>query len=128
MFHLEQNFSGRRCGERVKHVCKNSLIFIIIDYLTHVAKMDRFVVRRPRTAVEELASQTTNQPLTDSVATAELPPLSDSLEHVEATAKRSCLCQPSSADVVNVKMQWYIVQTKLEVQPQIGSKVGVDAV
>ena len=34
-----------------------------VDYLSlmHVAKMDRFVIRRPHVAVEELASRTTNQ-------------------------------------------------------------------
>ena len=34
-----------------------------VDYLSrmHVAKMNRFVVKRPHMAVEELASQTTNR-------------------------------------------------------------------
>ena len=66
------------------HPQERSLIFILITYHAHVAKMDRCVVRRPCAAVEELASQTTDQPSTDSVATTEQPPSSDSLEPVEA--------------------------------------------
>ena len=82
MFHLEKKIQGEIRGAH-----KNSLIFMIINYLTNVAKMDRFVVRRQHAAVEELVFQTTDQPSTDSVTTAEQPPSSNSLERVEAPAK-----------------------------------------
>ena len=82
---IQRKNSGREDPGSAQSVpTKRVLIFIIITYHAHVAKMDRCVVRRPCAAVEELTSQTTYQLSTDSVATAEQPPSSDSLEPVEA--------------------------------------------
>ena len=70
VFHLEKNSEGED-PKNAQNALAKVLIFMSIDYVAHVAKMDRFVVRRPRAAIVELASLRTDQLSTDSVATAE---------------------------------------------------------
>ena len=56
-FHLEEKIKGEDSGVRAKFINIHD-----VNYLSHArGKMERFVVRRPHTAVEERAPRTTNR-------------------------------------------------------------------